>query len=84
MFYSGLSLFLATEELSDPKEVKEGLTPVTLAKWIVSKGQSYGSVYLLPFFAPGEEAGQQGTSGYRYAIVGTNQPSVEKHFYTLR
>ena len=49
-----------------------------------SQGQSYGSVYLLPFARQGEEESGQSPSGYRYSIVGTNQPSGEKHFYTLR
>ena len=75
---------LDADQLDDEREAKEGLTPITLTRWILSQGRSYGSVYLLPFVRPGEEESGQTPSGYRYSIVGTNQPSGEKHFYTLR
>ena len=75
---------LEADQLDDEREAKEGLTPITLTRWILSQGQSYGSVYLLPFARQGEEEAGQSPSGYRYSIVGTNQPSGEKHFYTLR
>ena len=79
-------VLLEADQLNDESEAKEGLTPITLTRWILSQGQSYGSVYLLPFVRQGEEdqQGGQGPSGYRYTIVGTNQPSGQKHFYTLR
>ena len=75
---------LDADQLDDEREAKEGLTPITLTRWILSQGKSYGSVYLLPFVRQGEEESGQTPSGYRYSIVGTNQPSGEKHFYTLR
>ena len=76
-------VILSPEELTDELEATLGLTPITLAKWIVSKGQSYGSVYLLPFAHKQDEAGG-GPAGYRYRIVATTQLSAEQHFYTLR
>lgn len=80
-------VLLEVDELTDQRETTEGLTPVTLTQWILSKGQNYGSVYLLPFSSKRNEEEKQlreVPSGYRYRIVGINQPSDQHHFYTLR
>ena len=71
---------LEIKEIADESESKDGLTPITLARWIISKGESHGSVYLLPFEGQDEENAQL---GYRYRISGTTQPLHEKQFYTL-
>ena len=71
---------LEIKEIADESESKDGLTPITLARWIISKGESHGSVYLLPFEGQEEENSQL---GYRYRISGTTQPLNEKQFYTL-
>lgn len=80
-------VLLEIDELTDEREAAEGLTPPTLKQWILSKGKSYGSVYLLPFAYKSDNEDSWSTkmapSGYRYRIVGTNQPSDQKHFYTL-
>ena len=77
---AGASVPFDVGELGDQAD---GLKPVALKDWILSKGDSYGSVYLLPFHSA-DSSEIQATSGYRYRIVGSNQPSAEKQFYTLR
>ena len=70
----------------DESESKDGYSPITLARWIISKGEAHGSVYLLPF----EGACRVGEPddnlqlGYRYRISGTTQPLNVRQFYTLR
>jgi len=73
---------LEIKELADESERKDGYSPITLARWIISKGEAHGSVYLLPFEGGREDDNLQ--LGYRYRISGTTQPLNVRQFYTLR
>ena len=76
---------LEIKELADESESRDGYSPITLARWIISKGDSHGSVYLLPF--EGEVGHRESDDnlplGYRYRISGTTQPLNVRQFYTL-
>ena len=68
------------DELLEQCEIQGGLTPVFLAEWILSKGENFGSVYLLPFLSGDDDA----EVGYRYRVTARIQSQHQRHFHTLR
>lgn len=68
------------DELLEQCEAEGGLTPVFLTEWILSKGEKFGSVYLLPFWSGDDDS----EVGYRYRVTARIQPQLERHFHTLR
>ena len=68
------------DELLEQCETQGGLTPVFLAEWISSKGEKFGSVYLLPFLSGDDDT----EVGYRYRVTARIQSQHERHFHTLR
>ena len=47
---------------------------------ILSKGENFGSVYLLPFLSGDDDA----EVGYRYRVTARIQSQHQRHFHTLR
>lgn len=74
------SIMPEADELLKQCEIQNGLTPIFLAQWILSKGDNFGSVYLLPYLSGDDDA----AVGYRYRVTARIQTQQEKHFHTLR